>query len=315
MVAIGGLLALTQSARPPFVFPSGATLVEATTIAAPARIGPLQILRAWRLRSSSRGFGGFSGLLVRGGAVLAISDAGGTARFTVSEASTWRATTRPIAIEGGGGKADVPGSDLEGATGSSAAWWVASEWRNAICRFGNNGRRCAQSPPMAGWPRHFGPEALARLPDGRFLVFEEGDGEGTSHAVLFDRDPTQPGVQATRLRYTPPAGYRTTDAAALPDGRILILHRRLAPLFESRITLLDGVPGAGRTIVPGNVLATIAAGPLRENYEGIAVDEADGNKIWLISDDNFAWYQSTKLLELRLDVKKGSAVTALPFLK
>ena len=106
-----------------------------------------------------------------------------------------------------------------------------------------------------------------------------------------------------RCGYRAPAGYAVTDAAELPDGRLLILHRRF--------TLLDGVSAklaivdpraiaAGRTI-SGIEIATLAPPLTVDNMEGLAVERERGRTIvWIASDDNFSVLQRNLLLKFAL---------------
>jgi hypothetical protein len=105
----------------------------------------------------------------------------------------------------------------------------------------------------------------------------------------------------------PPAKYRPVDAVELPDGRLLVLTRRFSMLhgfFTNKLVLV----GRG-TIQPGarvtsQVIATLAAPLIHDNFEGLAVTREQGATIvWLMSDDNGpTWLQRTLLLKFRLDV-------------
>jgi hypothetical protein len=95
--------------------------------------------------------------------------------------------------------------------------------------------------------------------------------------------------------------------AELPDGRILILTRRLRwpmpPRFGTWMVLADP-----REIEPGQSwhgtpLVSLDGTGLEENYEGLAIEPLVGGKlaVWLISDSNGAVTQRTLLLRLELD--------------
>ena len=45
---------------------------------------------------------------------------------------------------------------------------------------------------------------------------------------------SMPGTRVSRLGYRPPPGYRLTDAALLPNGRLLILTRGQASMRRLR---------------------------------------------------------------------------------
>src|SRR5207237_10825821 len=113
--------------------------------------------------------------------------------------------------------------------------WLSFERQNAVWRYDRatlRGETGARPAPMRGWRGNSGPETIARLADGRFLVIEEGwdDAVPCTAAIPFAGDPARPGTPWLRLNYQRPADYRATDAAPLPDGRIIILNRGLIGL-------------------------------------------------------------------------------------
>ena len=122
--------------------------------------------------------------------------------------------------------------------------------------------------------------------------------------MLFDRDPVDPAALATILGYRPPEGFDPTDAAQLPDGRILILNRRFAldSLFTGVLVLLD--PSAMRKgdVLTGRVIARFEPPVISDNYEGLSVAMENGRPIiWIVSDDNYERWQRTLLLKFALD--------------
>lgn len=95
--------------------------------------------------------------------------------------------------------------------------------------------------------------------------------------------------------------------AQLPDGRVLIVMRRLVWPFPIRfaVRLMLANPA---DIRPGQEWRAIDLGgiedpALLDNYEGLAlVPRPDGLVTgWLISDDNGAALQRTLLLKLQID--------------
>jgi hypothetical protein len=167
---------------------------------------------------------------------------------------------------------------------------------------------------MASWVVNTGAEAMARLHDERFVAIREVTPswfEARLHdAVLFAGDPiAHPDGQ--RFRVDAPDDFSVVDMAVLPDGRALILMRRLLwPLpmrFAGRIVIADTA-----RIRPGQVwrtieLAKLAPGWAVDNFEGIAaVPQADGRiAVWIISDDNhMRALQRTLLWKLSVDPVK-----------
>lgn len=274
-----------------------------------ARAGELAIEGVWELRSANSHFGSYSALLaLPDGRLLAASDRGRFLRFAPPGAAP-----RPPEFGAIGGDVadDKRAVDAEALASDPARnrFWVAFEGRNSIVRFGPGlveGEGVAPSA-MRGWSSNSGPESLARLSDGRFLVIEEGRpgwSRQTNTALLFAGDPVE-GGESTVFRYAPPEGYRPVDAAPLPDGRVLILHRKvtlgLPYAFAMRIAVADPHTIRAGEVWRGREIAAIAAPLPSDNFEGIAtVPHADGSiTVWLISDDNQAALQRTLLYRLR----------------
>jgi len=271
------------------------------------QLGSFTYLGGWQLTSSASAFGGLSSLAVEGRRFFAISDAGGLVQFTLGRfghVSDAQAMPLPPACRPGSDKVDRDSESLahDPVTGE---WWVGYEWRNAICRINGDftiGERVAHPRAMAHWPRTGGAETLLKLADGRFLVIAERDADDkrVRPALLFDRDPSDPAAIADPLGYRPPPGFSPTDAAQLPDGRILILNRRfgLDTLFTACITLVDARALRKGAVLSGRIIAKLEAPATPENFEGIAVTVDDARTIiWVISDNNFASWQRTLLLK------------------
>ena len=105
-------------------------------------------------------------------------------------------------------------------------------------------------------------------------------------------------------------GYRTapkflpTDAAALPNGDVLVLSRHFSVLGGARVRL-ERVPagaiGAG-AVLQGALVARFERPLTVDNFEGVAaVQGEDGETlVYILSDDNFNFLQRTLLLLFRL---------------
>lgn len=276
------------------------------------RLGALIFERGYRLESSDPAFGGFSSLFVAGNRFTLLNDGGNFVRFDLDAAG--RIANRHYAALPGG-----PGSGWEKRDRDSESmtydpgtrrFWVGFENFNQIWRYGKGLTRAeahAAPPAMADWPLNFGAEAMVRLHDGRFIVIAEDDpwphGIGRA-AILFAGDPTRAPRRGYRFSYLPPRGFDPSDMAQLPDGRVVILNRRvtIAAGFTAAITIVDltGIrPGA---LIAGREIARFDGSITRDNYEGIAVtQEPDGVKLWLVSDDNQAFFEQSLLMKFRLD--------------
>ena len=275
-----------------------------------ATLGPFAIEAVWHLTSPNTHFGGFSALIApAGGNLVAISDRGRWMRFA---APTEGLVPVRFGALGGEVEAEKRAVDAEAAAHWRGTTWIAYERSNSIERHDRAdfiAPRTAAPPQMARWPGNRGAEAMARLADGRFLVIGEGAPEWTGEgypALLFAGDPVE-GAAAIAFDFVPPKGFRATDAAALPDGRVLILLRRidryLPPRFSAALMLADPAAIRAGRAWRGEVLATIDGALPRDNFEGLAVVPGAGGALtlWLIADDNTAALQRTLLYKLRWD--------------
>jgi hypothetical protein len=278
------------------------------------RLGPgLTIAGGWQLDSRSEAFGGYSALLtLPGDQLLAVSDRGRFLRIGMPTQSAVGARIGPV---GAADSSEKRLFDVESATRNPASGtiWLGYESSNSIRRYGADlgWSQGVWPAEMRGWPSNRGPESLVRLADGRFIVLSEAVSAGSppfSEGLLFPGDPVE-GAAPTTFRFVPPAGFRPTDIAQLPDGRIVILLRRLVlawPPVASRLVVADP-----RAIRPGEewswrALVEIGAPLPNENYEGLAIEPrgTDAVRLWLISDDNRAMFQRTLLLALDWSPKR-----------
>jgi hypothetical protein len=272
------------------------------------KTGEVEIAGAWHLDSPNAHFGGYSALVpLSNGTLLALSDAGRMMRFTRPGSSDSAARFGFFAASAVRNKRFA---DLEAVTRDPArgSLWATYENTNQIERY--DARLVAtglvRPPQMQGWPSNTGPEAIVRLADGRFVVLSEGSPgwfAADLPALLFPGDPVE-GARPAPFRFRPPEGYRPVDMALLPDGRVLILLRRvilgLPPRFEAKLVLADPAEIEAGERWSGREIAHLAEPLPTDNYEGLAVEPGDDRALvlWLISDDNKATFQRTLLLKL-----------------
>ncbi|MXO70457.1 esterase-like activity of phytase family protein [Alteraurantiacibacter buctensis] len=270
-------------------------------------VAGLQVLGLWQLRGSGENFGGYSGMLILGrDAVRLFSDRNyqlNVPRPGVDPPSPLDFTTRRLfpvnrPLE------DM--FDIESVTQSALTgqYWVGYEFNHTIYRYGMTGDPEAYVEPdyAAGWTENGGIEAMVLLADGRFVVLREYGGD----AYVYAGDPVE-GALPQHARVSWPAGYSPTDAAELPDGRLIVVLRRVGwhlPVFESRLVLLDPVQ-----FVPGEAwhpqaLVQLEALLPRDNWEAIGVDHGGSPapgapvSLWLASDDNRSVFQRSLLAQL-----------------
>lgn len=269
------------------------------------RLGGLTYLGGWVLRSDDRRFGGISGLHVEGDRVLALSDDGTVFRFRVG-AGTGSIRALPA---GPGRDAGKGNRDSESLVVAGSRAWIGFErvneiWSYALPDLSPLGS--AAPAAMRAWPRNQGAEAMVRLPDGRFLVFYEGDREprALSEVLLFGGDPTASDAPPARLGYRPPRGYQLSDATLLPDGRLLLVNRRMPPLegITVKLTVAALPPLRDGTVIEGREIADFRAPLTVDNFEAISATQERGRTIvWIASDDNFFFLQRNLLLKFALD--------------
>jgi hypothetical protein len=105
-------------------------------------------------------------------------------------------------------------------------------------------------------------------------------------------------------------GFAPTGADRLGD-RMYTVERSFSLLggFRSRIVTFAADAVRRKARIEGEELAAFRWGQLGENFEGIAARRApDGRTLlYLLTDDNFSFLQSTLLLQLSLPAEASSA--------
>jgi hypothetical protein len=312
LIAFAALLLLATFAPPSLErvhVPPAVTWIAYTPVrlndAAPSqdRIGGLRFLGGWVLTSNDERFGGLSAIVASDDQMLAASDAGFALRFSLPTGAT-RVPATVFSTSRGSGKKE---GDAEALAAAGDAVWLSYEHANVIRRLNAATLRPlaeAAPPAMSGWEKNEGPEAVVRLPDGRFIVFAEGSG-GDSDALLFFGDPARKGTRTLRLSYRPPDGYRITDAAVLPDGRLIFVNRKFGLFdgFSTKLTVgrLPLVLREGG-LIAGQLLADFSGAEQRDNFEGVSANREGGRTIlWIVSDDNYLSLQRTMLMKFALE--------------
>jgi hypothetical protein len=288
------------------------------------RFGELEYRGGLIVSSPEQEFGGWSGLVM---------EPDGTTLFAVSDAGSWltadvtyqgnrptglaRAHMGSLRAIGGRPLDDKREQDAESVTlaeGDLArgTLFIGFERLHRVGRFPIRDRQVG--PPTGylklpaearGMPRNQGFEALAVLRGGplrgSLVAFAERYTRGSGYHTgwIWVRGEPQ------RFQLRDVDEFNITDAAALPDGGLLVLERffrwtsgvkmRIRRLAQSEVT-----PGA-RAV--GQVLAEADSAYEIDNMEGMAVHRARTGEIVvsLISDDNFnRFLQRTILLQFTL---------------
>lgn len=276
-------------------------------------LGAFALEGAWEMTSPHRHFGGFSALVpLDRGQLLAISDRGYFLCFAPpggAAASEPRLRTVLPDPEWQSWSRDAESAAIEWAGG----WiWIGWESTNRITRHAlRTGRWTEVRPPaMRSWGHNSGAEAMARLDDGRFVVLREakmGWTEAYRHAALLFPDDPVSGAEPVHFTLLAPRGFKPTDMAPLPDGRVLILMRKLVwPVparFTGRIAVADPAMIRADEPWPARIVARLERPLPLDNFEGLAiVPREDGRvTVWLLSDDNGSAFQRTLLWKLVVD--------------
>jgi hypothetical protein len=274
----------------------------------PARIGKLDVVGAFELRSADRQFGGISAARFDGDRLLLLSDR--SLLFEIAWPGTatadgWASTIlNRHYLESDKGRA----LDAEAlVVGPGHQILVADESGNHIYSYDPG----AEPPGAEFWqpPQPFaagaainqGVESLTALPNGDVLAIGEGSAGGPGQhpaAIRSNAGMVRVGSYVGDKRLDP------ADAATAGDW-LLVLERGVSLLTGWRVRIvavpLASIGGDSALVPQGRELATISEA-VGENYEALAVRPAiDGNRfeLILVSDDNFSPLQRTLLLELR----------------
>lgn len=274
--------------------------------------GPLRLEGLWQLTSSNSMFGGYSALLfVTPGRLLTFSDRG----YFLDFAKPGNASGEPQFGSMLSASAALKAHrDIEAAAWDPVTqrFWLAQEGQNAVARYGPGMRLEVRRKVLEwqNWASNSGVEAFVRLKDGRFIALCECRdgwfGEFRHPATIHSGDPTD-ARPAEAFTFAGVDGYRPTDMAQLPDGRVLILMRRLVWPVPARFAIKVALADPAE-IRPGQVwrateIAQLSAPWPVDNYEGLAIErQLDGTLVaWIISDENSAVSQRVLLLKVRID--------------
>lgn len=276
---------------------------------APEKEGAVRFLRGWHLVSPHSRFGGFSAIARTGpDRFQLIGDNGYATRLTLdSRGAVSDVRIRALPTSDGRpprkSMADAEAMFVDPASGKS---WIALEGINEIWRLDADfaAIEARRKLPRPRWPANFGPEAMVRLADGRTIVLSEGadDDPRGREALLYVGDPAEPGPEPIRFLYDSDGRGPVSDAAPLPDGRILLVHRRLGfdPVFTTILSVADPADIEKDATLRSRTIGRVPV-PLAENYEGAAVSVEGGRTfLWLLADNNFNVWQRSLLLQFEL---------------
>lgn len=274
--------------------------------------GALTLIGVYELTSNAPAFGGFSAIASRNGRLVLLNDGGNWVSFAIRQArpADARAGYLPNGPGTGWQKRDRDSESLvlDARTGRV---WVAFESSNSVWRYAPGFaavEAVARPEPMRRWRLNGGAESMARLPDGRFVVIAERGPKRRlpRPGLILPCDPATPCRPAT-LSYRPPIGFDPSDAAALPNGDLLVLTRkwRFPVRFTAKLTRIRNRDLRAGAVVTGKEIATLD-GALGENWEGLAVArEGKATVLWMISDRDQRLFQRTLLAKFRFDPNRA----------
>ncbi|MCK0070041.1 esterase-like activity of phytase family protein [Kordiimonas laminariae] len=267
------------------------------------KVGELTYMRGWALTADNDDFGGFSGMVVEddGKKLIAVNDKGDWFAAHI-DAGKDTLFTSPGSIN------SFPGVGLLAKASFDAESIIRTQAGKYLISFEQD-HRLMTTDTIAGEPvvypvaadysemaSNSGMEAIAQLPSGDLLLFAEHgqDAKGALPAWVTSKETSR------RISFIPPQNYSPTDAAALPNGDVLLLMRHYSPLdgVSAKIMLLkaEDITAAGE--LKGRELAHIEPPYSVDNMEAMdIVPLQDGRiRIYMMSDDNFSLRQRTLLM-------------------
>jgi hypothetical protein len=299
----------------------------------PARkeFGKLIFRAGFNLYAKSAHFGGFSALAVdpSGRSLLAVTDAGSWLRATLDyDGRKLKGLDGAVLgpILGADGKPIRDGSlrDSEGMTlvdgdTDKGTAYLSFERKHRIARYPFDTRRFgppSETVPLPGGltkalGANRGIEAITVIKAGKskgtLVAFAEGSTSGAGNLQAWLIGGPAPGsITLKRI-----GGFDVTDAAALPDGGIVVLERRFrfSEGVKMRIRRIAASELKKGAVIGGEVLLEANDSFNIDNMEAIAAHRgASGETVLtLMSDDNFSPLQRTLIMQFALPDGKPMA--------
>jgi len=326
-IALGGTKPSTTDLQ------TGPIVVEARAIAGfdrlkreATRFGKLTWRGGLVLTSPSKHFGGWSGLAI---------DADGKGFFALSDAGTWMsgaisyddkglpqglASVRLGAIQSKDGDPlsrsrdrDAEGLALLSGTTQKGKVLISFERKHRIARFDVDANGLSPAKGKVSLPAsaedmsaNGGIEAIAMLRGGpnkgALVAFSERlrDDDGNHIGWIWEGED-----RPRKFYLTNDGDFDVTDAAALPDGGLLVLERRFrfSEGVRMRLRLIKQQQLRARETIDAETLVAADGSREIDNMEGLAAHVGPGGEIiiTMISDDNFNHgLQRTMLLQFAL---------------
>ncbi len=293
--------------------------------------GKLIFRAGFNLYAKSAHFGGFSALAVdpSGRSLLAVTDAGSWLRATLDYDGRKLkglddAVLGPILGAGGkplsdGSQRDSEGMTLADGDTRSGTAYLSFERKHRIARYPFDTLRFGPPSGAVALPggltkalaSNRGIEAITVIRAGKLkgalVAFAEGSASGAGNLQAWLIGGPAPGsITLKRI-----GGFDVTDAAALPDGGIVVLERRFrfSEGVKMRIRRIAASELKKGAVISGEVLLEANDSFNIDNMEGIAAHRgASGETVLtLMSDDNFSPLQRTLIMQFALPDGKPMA--------
>jgi len=283
------------------------------------RFGNLEFRGGVQLTSSSREFGGLSGLRMQpdGRAFIAVTDAGRWLRGRVvysgsAPSGIAEAEMAPLLGADGRRLAARGWFDSEAIAEGGGAIYVGIERVQRIVKFdfAKNGFKArgvpiAVPPEFTTMPSNKGIEALAVVPKGQplagaLIVISEADLDAAGNIKAHLLGGPSPGAFSVKRS----DDFDVTDCTLLPNGDLLILERRFSLLRGPAVRIRQIAAGELRpgATVTGEQLLYADVGQQVDNFEALGIHHTPTGEtvLTLVSDNNFSSLQRTLLMQFTL---------------
>ena len=255
------------------------------------------------LWSAHEKFGGFSGLQIRDGRMLAVSDTGWLLEAdlvdVVGGQRVDQALFRPL-LDRDGRRFTKNAGDAEGLTYQGDRLWVSFERDHRLVHYADaRPKRAIRDHRFATMFFNSGFEALATLPDGRLIAIAEDEtSDGFPVFVAAAEGPLGEGRLPSVSR------HEITGADIGPDGRLYLVLRDFIPFYGLSIRIqryrlsARGLPDP----TSREELAAFDEASGVDNMEGLAIwtDRKGRVRLTLISDDNYNSGQRTLVMDFEV---------------
>jgi hypothetical protein len=275
----------------------------------PSSLDGLALRSAVSLSADDTNFGGFSGLLMDGPRMVAITDKGYWLLADVADGPEglhpYRAGFAAMREEDGQ-PIDSGGRDAEALANREGVFAIGFERDHRIMFHIEQGKLGDVIRPEAFERLEYnaGIEALATLEDGWLIAITEAAEDGAFPVFLISHAGT---IQQGRLPQL--SKHSVTGADIGPDGKLYLVFRHYSPATGVSIVLRRYALDAEGFPIAASVEMLAEFGPASgiDNMEAIALwqDGAGMTHLTLLSDDNFSAFQRTLLVDFEVLSSSG----------